>query len=124
MSRGAPLTILDDRTPLTSTQIDVARRMAWTVRMVRLRSPVNGRTLTLEEVARALGVSTARVHRLETGLVRDGALIDSYEDLLGRAPGSLRAPVDILARTFPGASPSDRAPASRLSTVSEVSAAT
>ena len=74
-------------------------------------------------MARRIGTSTATLHRLETGRLRDGSLVDAYERALGRPTGSLRAPIDVACRTFPTA-PVDRNPGTRITTVREVSALT
>ncbi|WP_460810367.1 hypothetical protein [Nocardioides salsibiostraticola] len=60
--------------------------------------------------------NTTRLHRLETGVVRAGDLVDAYEVALGLAGGSLRGPIDATCRTFPEA-PVDRAGASCIRTV-------
>lgn len=111
---------LDDPTPLNGSRIDVARRIAWTARMVRLTAPdpVDRR---LRSVASDLGTSAASLSRLETGQTRDGVLLDGYERVLGRPAGSLRAPVDILCRTFPQDSPADARPGSTIESVAELS---
>ena len=61
------------------------------------------------------------VHRAETGVVRSGRVTTAYEEVLGLAAGTVRAPVDILCRTFPQVSPRDADPGSRIETVRELS---
>ena len=122
MPRGAPLTVLDDRTALNGARIDVLARTSWIVRVARLVPPT-GTTLTLEALAKRIGTNPARLHRLETGVLRDGALVDGYEQVLEAPTGSLRAPIDVTCRTFSYA-PADRNGGTRLTTVPEVSRAT
>jgi hypothetical protein len=122
VTRGAPLTVLDDPTALDGPDIDVSARIGWVLRMARLTSQRRGVT-RLDTMARALGTNSTRLHRAETGLVRDGGLIDAYERALGRPVGSLRAPVDVLCRTFRSA-PRDRDGGPRVTTVQEMSALT
>jgi hypothetical protein len=110
MARGAPLGVVDDTSPLNGPTIEAARRAAWTVRMARVGVPREARSPSLDEVAAAAAVSPSRLHRLETGQLREGRLVDAYERALERPTGSLRAPVDILYRTFPSMSPPDRDP--------------
>lgn len=100
---------IDDPTPLNGDVIDVAARIAWTVRMVRLsaRSGVDARLRTLAD---QLGSSPAHLSRVETGQRRDGAVYNGYERALGLPTGSLRAPIDMLCRTFPAASPKELDP--------------
>lgn len=99
------MTVVDDDTPLDGVSIDVAARIAWTMRMARLTSDVGD--ARLRTVAASIGTSPARLSRAETGQLRDGSLVDGYERALGLSEGSLRAPIDVLARTFPRVSPPD-----------------
>jgi hypothetical protein len=96
---------VDDATALGGASIDVAARVAWVLRMARVTS--GGSDVRLRSVAGRIGTSAARLSRLETGRLRDGRIIDGYEGALGLPVGSLRAPVDILCRTFPELSPRD-----------------
>lgn len=121
MARGAPLTVLDDETSLNGPNLDVAVRIGWVLRMARL-TPGSGAP-TLEKMAARLGTSPSRLHRLETGRVRDGGLVDAYERVLERPNGSLRAPIDVMCRTFPS-SPVDRDPSSPVTTVRAMSGLT
>jgi hypothetical protein len=111
---------LDDTTPLNGPRIDVGSRIAWATRMVRLTAPdpVDRR---LRSIAAGIGTSAASLSRLETGQVRDGVLVDGYERVLGRPAGSLRAPIDILCRTFPGESPVDARPGETIQSVAQLS---
>lgn len=115
--------VLVDRTPLGGGTVDVALRIGWLARMVRLGSPVGGEVVTLEELAGRLDTNMARLHRLETGQIRSGVLLEGYERVLGRPPGSLRATVDLCCRSFPDA-PLDRDPGMAFSTVRELGRAT
>jgi hypothetical protein len=110
---------VDDATPLDGAAVDVAARVAWVLRMARTTAglPETG----LRQLARRLGTSTARLSRMETGQLRDGRLVDAYEEALGLPEGSLRAPVDIACRTFPDASPRDSDPGRVVDGVAELS---
>lgn len=99
------MTVVDDVSPLNGSTIDVASRIGWTMRMARLTASVDDHRL--KAIAREIGTSPARLSRAETGQLRDGSLLDGYEVVLGLPEGSLRAPIDSLARTFPWASPPD-----------------
>ncbi|KRF35117.1 hypothetical protein ASG94_13415 [Nocardioides sp. Soil805] len=109
---------VDDATALDGAEIDVAARVAWLLRMARTTA---GGQLRLRALAERLGTSAARLSRLETGQLRDGRVVDGYETVLGLPEGSLRAPVDVLCRTFPAASPHDADPGSRIDDVRELS---
>ncbi|GAA1442547.1 hypothetical protein GCM10009641_57370 [Mycobacterium cookii] len=113
------MTVVDDRTSLDGGTIDVAARTAWTLRMARLTAQVDDNRM--KTVAAAIGTSPARLSRAETGQLRDGSLVDGYERVLGLPEGSLRAPIDVLARTFPWTSAVDARPGSPISTVSVLS---
>lgn len=115
---------LDDPTPLNGPTIDVAARIGWTLRMARITSGGPDDDPRLRTLAAQVGSSAAQLSRLETGQRRDGTLIDGYEEALGLPEGSLRSPVDILCRTFPGSSPRDSHPGQPLLGVREMSALT
>jgi hypothetical protein len=106
-----------DATALNSKAIDVGARIAWTTRTARLLAGAGN----LRDFATVVGSNPTRVHRLETARLRDGALVDAYEHALGVPVGSLRAPVDIVCRTFPHEAPADQDPGSRVATVREMS---
>lgn len=110
--RGAPLKTLDDPSAPGEGRIDVGVRIGWALRVARLtagRQALSqvGMVRRLEGLGLPLSSTTA--HRVETGARRVGAVVDAYEQVLELAPGTLRAPVDILCRTFPY-SPPDRDP--------------
>jgi len=113
------MTVVDDATSLDGRTIDVAARIAWTLRMARLTAGVEDPRM--RTVATAIGTSPARLSRAETGQLRDGSLVDGYERALGLPEGSLRAPIDILARTFPWDSPPDVAPGAPISDLAQLS---
>ena len=117
MSGGRTITV-DDATALDGPEIDVAARVAWVLRMARTTSSSGTQ---LRALADELGTSAARLSRMETGQLRDGRVVDGYESALGLVEGSLRAPIDILCRTFPQVSPRDADPGSRIETVRELS---
>lgn len=113
------MTVVDDTTSLDAPSIDVAARVAWTLRMARVTADVED--VRMASVAAAIGTSAARLSRAETGQLRDGSLVDGYERALGMHEGALRAPIDVLARTFPAVSPRDVNPGKAISTVVEMS---
>lgn len=118
MSGDRTITV-DDATALDGAEIDVSARVAWVLRMARTTA-VAGPT-QLRALADEIGTSAARLSRMETGQLRDGRVVDGYEAALGMVEGSLRAPIDILCRTFPQVSPRDADPGSRIETVRELS---
>jgi hypothetical protein len=99
---------VDDSTPLGGAEIDVAARVAWVLRMARVTS--GHADARLRSVAGRIGTSAARLSRVETGRLRDGRVVDGYEEALDLPRGSLRAPIDIACRTFPRLSPRDADP--------------
>lgn len=116
------MSVVEDLTPLDGASIDVGARIAWTMRMARLTADVPDRRM--KALAQALGTSPARMSRAETAQLRDGSLVDGYEIALEMPEGSLRAPIDILARTFPRATPPDVRPGPAITSVAELSALT
>lgn len=115
--------IVDDSTPLNGDVIDVGARIAWSVRMARL-TVEPGLDNRLRTMAAAIGSSPAHLSRVETGQRRDGRVIDGYEQALGMPQGSLRAPIEVLCRTFPRWSPRDLDPGPVIREVAELSALT
>ncbi len=113
--------VLDDATDLTGPGLGVGVRCAWVLRTARLLS---GRYPRLEDMAAATGSNPTRLHRLETAKLRDGGLVDAYERALDLPPGLLRAPIDVMCRTFPALSPRDLSPGSTAVTVGALSALT
>ncbi len=113
---------VDDATALDGVEIDAAARMAWVLRMARTTTGgPDGTGTGLRALAEQMGASAARLSRIETGQLRDGRVIDGYEATLGLAEGSLRAPIDVLCRTFPRTSPRDTDPGSRIEDVHALS---
>ena len=119
MARVARLGVLDDETQLDGARIDVAVRVGWLLRMARL-APTQARSPRLDEMAKRVGSSPAQLHRLETGKLRSGRLMDGYEAVLGLPSGALRAPVDVTCRGF-AYSPPDRDPGPPVTSVREMS---
>ncbi|CAN5284708.1 hypothetical protein BH09ACT12_BH09ACT12_25920 [soil metagenome] len=120
--RGRPSLDVDDRTPLNGPQVDVGPRIGWVLRISRLLN-ADAASIGLQGMAALVGSNATRLHRLETGTVREGRLAERYEDVLGLTPASLRAPIDVTCRTFPEA-PADKSPAFRTATVAELSSLT
>lgn len=99
---------IEDLTDLDGPRIDIAARIGWLLRISRA-----SRGVSLREMSRQLSllgrvVSVPTLSTLERQGVREGLLIDRYEHVLQLPPGHLRAPVDVLCRTFSYA-PADRA---------------
>lgn len=117
MTRGPVPQQAYDTTALNGASIDVGARIAWTMRTARLLAGA----ANLREFAVAVGSNPTRVHRVETARLRDGALVDAYERALGLSVGSLRAPVDIVCRTFPHEAPTDKDPGGAVDTVRDLS---
>lgn len=105
--RGAPLKVLEDLTALHAGAIDANVRSGWLLRMARLTAQPGafGRQSDMIAALAEHGIATTpyTLSRMESGQLRSGRLIDAYEELLGLAPGVLRAPVDLICRTFPQA---------------------
>ncbi|WP_418057749.1 helix-turn-helix domain-containing protein [Pimelobacter simplex] len=99
---------IDDPSPLAGARIDVSARIGWLLRTTRAAAGV-----PLRELARRAGeesaLSPATLSRVETAGRRSGRVIAAYERSLGLPYGHLRAPVDVLARTFSYA-PADTEP--------------
>lgn len=108
MARPADLIV--DATPLDGARIDVQARIGWLLRISRQVAGV-----PLGDVAAQVGeltgrsMSVAMLSRLERSGARNGEVLDGYEQALGLVRGRLRAPVDLICRTFPY-SPDDEAP--------------
>ncbi|TIC82596.1 hypothetical protein [Nocardioides sp. GY 10127] len=122
-ARGAPLKPLEDTTPLNGAAVDVPVRVGWLLRMARLTAG-DGSASRLSDMVERLGVeglatSSSSLHRLETGVVRDGGLVDAYERVLRLPPASLRSAIDVMCRTFAYA-PADRDPGDPVTTVEEM----
>ena len=116
MGRGAGV-VIDDPSPLSGATVDVGPRIGWVLRMARL-SPSG-------EHAVWQGGPSGRDERDPPPPgggrhARSGYIVDGYERALGLPEGSLRAPVDVLCRTFPYA-PADRDPGPPVTTVPEMS---
>ncbi|MCR1784848.1 hypothetical protein KVF89_20060 [Nocardioides carbamazepini] len=90
---------IDDPTPLAGARIDVAARIGWLLRISRVMAGV-----PLRELAGRAGngtrLSAATLSRVETAGRRSGVVVAAYEEALGLPHGQLRAPIDVLCRTF------------------------
>lgn len=116
---AAPLRELDDLSDLDDDLVEVGPRVAWLLRMARLTSAIgqHGGPPTQTEMVDLLvrsgcPANATAVSRAESGSRRLGMIVDGYEAVLGLPTGQLRAPVDILCRTFSNA-PTDGAPDAR-----------
>ncbi len=99
--------VVEDRTALDGARIEVAARIGWLLRVSRTGSGIPLRSMAAE--LRSLGVDTSAsaLSRLESEGRRHGSVVDGYEQVLGLAPGRLRAAIDVLCRTFDNAPPDE-----------------
>ncbi len=101
---------IDDPSPLAGARIDVPARIGWLLRTNRVAAGV-----PLREFAARAGsgdgshLSPATLSRVETTGRRSGVVVAAYEQALGLPYGHLRAPLDVLCRTFSYA-PADAEP--------------
>ncbi|MFC4785118.1 helix-turn-helix domain-containing protein [Nocardioides sp. MAHUQ-72] len=97
--------VLDDPTPLDSRDVDVRVRVAWLLRVSRAAG-IDGTRVSVTEMAQRLkahGIpaSAPSVSGWETGRVSPGVgVLEAYEAVLGREPGTLRGAVDVIRRTY------------------------
>lgn len=94
---------IDDRSALDGNRIDIAARIGWLLRTSRTAAG-----LSLRDLAAAAGpgaTSPATLSRVETSGRRSGQVVAAYESALGLPYGHLRAPIDVLCRTFSYAPP-------------------
>lgn len=96
---------LVDRTPLDGARIDIGPRIGWLLRSSRVRGGLTLRDMAAVISADGPRVSFSTLSRLEAQGIRAGGLIDAYERALELPSGQLRAPIDILCRTFDYAPP-------------------
>jgi hypothetical protein len=95
--------VLQDPTPLDSPRVDVRVRIAWLLRVSRAAGR-DGTPLSVTEMAHRLkeqGIpaSAPSVSGWETGRVTPGSgVLEAYERVLGREPGSLRGAGDMIRR--------------------------
>ena len=73
---AAPLTVLQDRTPLLGPQIDTGARIGWMLRTARLISGQH-RFDRLEDMAAAVDSNVTALHRIEPGRARRGVVGDA-----------------------------------------------
>lgn len=94
---------IDDRSPLDGNRIDIAARIGWLLRSSRTAAGLSLRDLAATTGPRA--TSPATLSRVETNGRRSGQVVAAYEEALGLPYGHLRAPIDVLCRTFSYAPP-------------------
>ena len=99
--------VVEDRSPLDGSHIDVAARIGWLLRVSRTSSGIPLRSMAAELRSLGLDASASALSRLESGGRRQGAVVDGYEQVLGLAPGRLRAAIDVLCRTFDNGPPDE-----------------
>ena len=95
---------IDDRSPLAGARIDVGARIGWLLRSTRGAAGVPLRELERRADAHT-ALSPATLSRVETAGRRSGQVIAAYERALDIPYGHLRAPIDVLCRTFSYAPP-------------------
>lgn len=94
---------IDDRSALDGNRIDIAARIGWLLRTSRMAAG-----LSLRDLAAAAGpgaTSPATLSRVETTGRRSSQVVAAYEAALDLPYGHLRAPIDVLCRTFSYAPP-------------------
>jgi hypothetical protein len=99
---------IDYASPLAGARIDVGARIGWLLRSTRAAAGVPLRELGRRADA-TTALSPATLSRVETAGRRSGRVIAAYERALDIPYGHLRAPVDVLCRTFSYA-PADTEP--------------
>lgn len=97
--------LADDRSELDGARIELAPRIGWLLRVNRTSRGVPLRSMAQELGETGLPTSASALSRIEAEGLRHGAVIDGYEQVLRLTPGSLRAAVDLLCRTFDHAPP-------------------
>ena len=90
-------------------RIDAGARLGWLLRVSREALGVNLAEMSARLSGGTMSLSVASISSIERSGQRDGRVVDAYEAALALAVGRLRAPIDILCRTFDYA-PVDRAP--------------
>lgn len=114
--------LADDRSALDGARIEVPPRIGWLLRVSRTSGGIPLRTMAEDLRQLGLRTSASALSRIEAEGQRHGAVIDGYEQVLRATPGSLRAAVDVLCRTFEHAPP-DQDPDLRPATLAGYSAA-
>jgi hypothetical protein len=97
--------LADDRSELDGARIEVAPRIGWLLRASRTSRGTPLREMAAELRQLGLRTSASSLSRIEAEGQRHGAVIDGYEQVLGLPPGSVRAAIDLLCRTFDHAPP-------------------
>jgi hypothetical protein len=114
--------LADDSSDLDGARIQPAPRIGWLLRVNRTSRGVPLRSMAAELRKTGLSTSASALSRIEAEGLRHGAVIDGYEQVLRVTPGSLRAAIDLLCRTFDYA-PADQEPDLEPATLAGFSAA-
>ena len=101
---------IDDRTPLTASRIDIAARIGWLLRTSRSLGGLSLREMSTALKAHDVTLSATSLSRLESEGQRSAVALDGYAAVLGLPHGALRAPIDILCRSFSYAPPAPPEP--------------
>ncbi|TIC82231.1 hypothetical protein E8D34_17280 [Nocardioides sp. GY 10113] len=91
---------IDDRTPLDGAQIDLPARIGWLLRSWRTHRGISLRELQTRLADLGTSTSVTALSRVEVSGERNSTLIEGYERGLGLPHGALRAPIDVLCRTY------------------------
>jgi hypothetical protein len=91
---------IDDRTPLTASRIDIPARIGWLLRTSRSLAGLSLRDMSAALRAHDVVLSATSLSRIESEGQRSGAALDGYAAVLGLPQGALRAPVEIVSRSF------------------------
>ncbi|TIC82232.1 hypothetical protein E8D34_17285 [Nocardioides sp. GY 10113] len=91
---------IDDRTPLDGSRIDLPARIGWLLRVWRIHRGLSLRELQARMADLGTSTSVTALSRVEVSGERNSTLIEGYERGLGLPYGALRAPIDILCRTY------------------------
>ena len=114
---------IDDPTPLDGSRIDLASRIGWLLRTSRLDQGVDlARFRSHLQAEGTDGASISALSRAELSGERHSRRIAAYERVLGLPYGNLRAPIDILCRTY-SYRPADQAPMAPGTSLAEFSRA-
>ncbi len=105
--------VVDDRTPLTASRIDVAARIGWLLRTHRSVAGLSLRQMSVALSDHGVTLSAPTLSRIESEGHHSAAALDGYAAVLGLTDGALRAPVSLICRTFPYAPESQSRPAPR-----------
>lgn len=91
---------LDDTTSLDGSRIDVGARIGWLLRVSRGAGGLSLRQMAAAMADHGATASAATLSRIESEGVRSVVALEGYAAVLGLPEGALRAPVDVVCRSF------------------------